>query len=105
MFLRGWQWKQPAVLMVGFIVLPVALNELVWWVEVELNLTLFEVWMSSMVIGMLGLLAGGVATYANQGLWISASLWVAQILFVLTGLVSIPALVRSSDWPCPRRRG
>jgi len=92
MFQRGWQWKQPAVLMVGFIVLPVALNELVWWVEVELNLTLFEVWMSSMVIGMLGLLAGGVATYANQGLWISASLWVAQILFVLTGVLS-PSLL------------
>lgn len=92
MFLRGWQWKQPAVLMVGFIVLPVALNELVWWVEVELNLILFEVWMSSMVIGMLGLLAGGVATYANQGLWISASLWVAQILFVLTGVLS-PSLL------------
>ena len=66
MFLRGWEWKQPAVLMVGFIVLPVALNELVWWVEDEFSLTLFEMWMSSVAIGTLGLVAGGVATYTNQ---------------------------------------
>ena len=52
------------------------------------------------------LLAGGVATYANQGLWISASLWVAQILFVLTGVLS-PSLLLFVllTWPCPRRRG
>ena len=92
MFLRGWEWKQPAVLMVGFIVLPVALNELVWWVEDEFSLTLFEMWMSSVAIGTLGLVAGGVATYTNQGLWISASLWVAQVLFIVTGLLS-PSLL------------
>ena len=88
MVFRGWEWRQPAVLMVGFIVLPVALNELVWWMESEFNLTLFEIWMSSVVIGFLGLVAGTVATYTNQGLWISASLWVAQVLFILTGLLS-----------------
>ena len=92
MFLRGWEWKQPAVLMVGFIVLPVALNELVWWVEDEFSLTLFEMWMSSVAIGTLGLVSGGVATYTNQGLWVSASLWVAQVLFIVTGLLS-PSLL------------
>ncbi|MGB0329040.1 MAG: hypothetical protein ACPGCU_00320, partial [Candidatus Poseidoniaceae archaeon] len=92
MFLRGWEWKQPAVLMVGFIVLPVALNELVWWVEDEFSVTLFEMWMSSVAIGTLGLIAGGIATYTNQGLWVSASLWVAQVLFIVTGLLS-PSLL------------
>ncbi len=92
MFLRGWEWKQPAVLMIGFIVLPVAFNELVWWVEDEFSLTLFEMWMSSVAIGTLGLIAGGVATYTNQGLWVSASLWVAQVLFIVTGLLS-PSLL------------
>ena len=92
MFLRGWEWKQPAVLMVGFIVLPIALNELVWWVEDEFSLTLFEMWMSSVAIGALGLVAGGLATYSNQGLWVSASLWVAQVLFIVTGLLS-PSLL------------
>ena len=92
MFLRGWEWRQPAVLMVGFIVLPVALNEVVWWVEDEFSLTLFETWMSSVAIGTLGLIAGGVATYTNQGLWVSASLWVAQVLFIVTGLLS-PSLL------------
>lgn len=92
MFLRGWEWKQPAVLMIGFIVLPVALNELVWWVEAEFSITLFELWMSSIAVGSLGLIAGGVATYTNQGLWVSASLWVAQVLFILTGVLS-PSLL------------
>ena len=41
---------------------PVALNELVWWVEDEFSVTLFEIWMSSVAIGTLGLVAGGVAT-------------------------------------------
>lgn len=92
MLLRGWEWKQPAVLMVGFIVLPLALNETVWWIEQEFNLTLFEVWMSSIAIGLIGLLAGSVATYTDQGLWISASLWVAQVLFIITGVLS-PSLL------------
>tara|TARA_Y100000766_G_scaffold209883_1_gene181532 strand:- start:2286 stop:3647 length:1362 start_codon:yes stop_codon:yes gene_type:complete len=92
MFLRGWEWKQPAVLMIGFIVLPVALHEIVWWVEVEFSITLFELWMSSIAVGSLGLIAGGVATYTNQGLWVSASLWVAQVLFILTGALS-PSLL------------
>lgn len=92
MLLRGWQWRQPAVLMVGFIVLPVALNEMVWWVESEFDVTLFEVWMSSIAIGLIGLIAGAVATYTDQGLWISASLWVAQVLFILTGILS-PSLL------------
>jgi len=92
MFMRGWEWKQPAVLMIGFIVLPVALNELVWWIESEFNITLFEIWMSSVAIGSMGLIAGAVATYNDQGLWISASLWVAQALFILTGVLS-PSLL------------
>ena len=92
MLLRGWEWKQPAVLMIGFIVLPLALNETVWWIEQEFSLTLFEVWMSSIAIGLIGLLAGGVATYTDQGLWISASLWVAQVLFIITGVLS-PSLL------------
>ena len=89
---RGWEWKQPAVLMVGFIVLPIALNELVWWIESEYSIPLFEVWMSSMVIGSLGLIAAGIATYTERGLWISASLWVAQVLFVFSGILS-PSLL------------
>ena len=92
MFLRGWEWKQPAVLMIGFIVLPVALNELVWWIESEFEIPLFEMWMSSVAIGCLGLLAGVIATYSDEGLWISASLWVAQVLFILTGILS-PSLL------------
>ena len=89
---RGWEWKQPAVLMVGFIVLPIALNELVWWIESEYSIPLFEVWMSSMVVGSLGLVAAGIATYTERGLWISASLWVAQVLFVFSGILS-PSLL------------
>ena len=92
MFLRGWEWKQPAVLMIGFIVLPVAMNELVWWVEIELSITLFELWMSCIAVGSLGLIAGAIATYTNQGLWISSSLWVAQVLFIVTGVLS-PSLL------------
>jgi hypothetical protein len=92
MFLRGWEWKQPAVLMIGFIVLPVAMNELVWWVESEFSITLFELWMSCIAVGSLGLVAGGIATYTDQGLWISSSLWVAQVLFIVTGVLS-PSLL------------
>ena len=92
MFLRGWEWKQPAVLMIGFIVLPVAMNELTWWVEIELSITLFELWMSCIAVGSLGLIAGAIATYTNQGLWISSSLWVAQVLFIVTGVLS-PSLL------------
>ena len=92
MFLRGWEWKQPAVLMIGFIVLPVAMNELVWWVEIELSITLFELWMSCIAVGSLGLIAGAIATYTNHGLWISSSLWVAQVLFIVTGVLS-PSLL------------
>ena len=92
MFLRGWEWKQPAVLMIGFIVLPVAMNELIWWVEIELSITLFELWMSCIAVGSLGLIAGAIATYTNQGLWISSSLWVAQVLFIVTGVLS-PSLL------------
>ena len=92
MILRGWEWKQPAVLMVGFIVLPIALNELVWWIESEYGIPLFEMWMSSIAIGLLGLIAGGIATYTERGLWISASLWVAQVLFIFSGVLS-PSLL------------
>ena len=65
---------------------------MVWWVESEFDVTLFEVWMSSIAIGLIGLIAGAVATYTDQGLWISASLWVAQVLFILTGILS-PSLL------------
>ena len=92
MVLRGWEWKQPAVLMIGFIVLPVALNELVWWLELEFEILLFEMWMSSVAIGCVGLIAGAMATYRNQGLWISAALWVAQVLFIISGVLS-PSLL------------
>ena len=92
MVLRGWEWKQPAVLMIGFIVLPVALNELVWWIEVEFEIPLFEMWISSVAIGCMGLIAGAMATYRDQGLWISAALWVAQVLFIISGVLS-PSLL------------
>ncbi len=92
MVLRGWEWKQPAVLMIGFIVLPVALNELVWWIELEFDIPLFEMWMSSVAIGCMGLIAGAMATYRDQGLWISAALWVAQVLFIISGVLS-PSLL------------
>ena len=92
MVLRGWEWKQPAVLMIGFIVLPVALNELVWWIELEFEIPLFEMWMSSVAIGCMGLIAGAMATYRDQGLWISAALWVAQVLFIVSGVLS-PSLL------------
>ena len=78
--------------MVGFIVLPIALNELVCWIESEYSIPLFEVWMSSVFIGSLGLIAAGIATYTERGLWISASLWVAQVLFVFSGILS-PSLL------------
>ena len=68
------------------------IHEMVWWIESEFDITLFEVWMSSIAIGLIGLIAGAVATYTDQGLWISASLWVAQALFILTGLLS-PSLL------------
>ena len=90
--LRGWEWKQPAVLMIAFIVLPVALNELVWWIESEFSLTLFDIWMSSVAVGSMGLVASAIATYTERGLWISASLWVAQILFIISGVLS-PSLL------------
>ena len=45
-----------------------------------------------MVIGSLGLVAAGIATYTERGLWISASLWVAQVLFVFSGILS-PSLL------------
>ena len=92
MVLRGWEWKQPAVLMIGFIVLPVALNELVWWIELEFEIPLFKMWMSSVAIGCMGLIAGAMATYRDQGLWISAALWVAQVLFIISGVLS-PSLL------------
>ena len=92
MVLRGWEWKQPAVPMIGFIVLPVALNELVWWIELEFEIPLFEMWMSSVAIGCMGLIAGAMATYRDQGLWISAALWVAQVLFIVSGVLS-PSLL------------
>ena len=92
MALRGWEWKQPAVLMIGFIVLPVALNELVWWIELEFEIPLFEMWISSVAIGCMGLIAGAIATYRDQGLWISAALWVAQVLFIVSGVLS-PSLL------------
>ena len=78
--------------MIAFIVLPVALNELVWWIESEFSLTLFDIWMSSVAVGSMGLVASAIATYTERGLWISASLWVAQILFIITGVLS-PSLL------------
>ena len=78
--------------MIAFIVLPVALNELVWWIESEFSLTLFDIWMSSVAVGSMGLVASAIATYAERGLWISASLWVAQILFIISGVLS-PSLL------------
>ena len=93
MFNKGWVWKQPAVLMLGMMVLPFALNSLLWWIEVEFDVTILEIWISALIFGALNLIAAVFATATNRGLWISAVLWASQVLFIISGIVSPDLLI------------
>lgn len=93
MFNKGWVWKQPAVLMLGMMVLPFALNSLLWWIEVELDVEILDIWVSALIFGVLNLIAAALATATNRGLWISAVLWASQVLFILSGIVSPELLI------------
>ena len=93
MFNKGWVWKQPAVLMLGMMVLPFALNSLLWWIEVEFDVAILEIWVSSLIFGALNLIAAAFATATNRGLWISAVLWASQVLFILSGIIAPDLLI------------
>jgi hypothetical protein len=79
--------------MLGMMVLPFALNSLLWWIEVELDVTILDVWVSALAFGALNLIAAAFATATNRGLWISAVLWASQVLFVISGIIAPDLLI------------
>ncbi|MDA8623774.1 hypothetical protein N9L38_05825, partial [Candidatus Poseidoniales archaeon] len=73
--------------------LPFALNSLLWWIEVEFDVAILDIWVSSLVFGALNLIAAALATATNRGLWISAVLWASQVLFIISGVIAPDLLI------------
>ncbi len=83
---RGWIWKQPAVILTAWILLPVAIHSTLFWLTQYAGIPDFGI---NITAAMLGFISIGFVYWSivkQQGIWLSSALWSVHILFVVAGV-------------------
>ena len=84
-FRRGWNWTQPAAVMVSWLIIPFALSGLMYWTFEPLGLTILGVHVIATAIGLVSICFVVWTIVTDNGIWLAAGLWAIHILLIPAG--------------------
>jgi hypothetical protein len=83
---RGWSWQQPAVVMIGWVMLPLPIHGTLLWANDYLGLPEFGMNVTAAVLGVGSIIFVIWSIVENMGIWLASALWSMHILLLTSGI-------------------
>ena len=82
---RVWYWKQPAALMIAYVLVPVVLSGLFYWCSDYIGIDVIETYILASIFGAISILFVAWSVRSNNLLWMGAGIWASHILLIPSG--------------------
>ena len=82
---RGWNWIQPAPVMVSWLLVPIALSGLMYWVLEPIGLAPVDIHAIATLTGGISICFVIWSIATDSGIWLAAGLWSVHLLLVPAG--------------------
>ena len=82
---RGWNWTQPAAVMVAWLIIPIALSGLMYWSLEPIGIEPIGIHILSTIVGGLSILFVIWSIVTDSGAWLAAGLWSVHLLLIPSG--------------------
>ena len=83
---RGWSWKQPAVVLTAWILLPLPIHGTLFWAAEYLAIPEFGMNITAAVLGIISIGFAAWSIIEKQGIWLASALWSVHILLFAAGI-------------------
>ena len=83
---RGWSWKQPAVVLTAWVLLPLPIHGTMFWATDYLTIPEFGMNITAAVLGIISIGFVAWSIIEKQGIWLSSGLWSVHILLFSAGI-------------------
>jgi len=83
---RGWVWKQPAVLLTAWVLLPLPIHGTLFWAGEYLPAPEFGMNITAAVLGLISIGFAAWSIIEKQGIWLASALWSVHILLFAAGI-------------------
>ena len=82
---RVWYWKQPAALMIAYVLIPVVLSGIFYWFSDWVGIDVIETYLLASIFGVISILFVTWSVRSNNLLWMGAGIWASHILLIPSG--------------------
>ena len=82
---RVWYWKQPAALMIAYVLIPVVLSGMFYWFSDWVGIDVIETYLLASIFGVISILFVTWSVRSNYLLWMGAGIWASHILLIPSG--------------------
>ena len=82
---RGWNWTQPAAVMVSWLLAPIAISGLMYWVLPTVGLEPIGIHILATIFGATSIFFVVWSVATDSGIWLAAGLWSVHLLLVPSG--------------------
>jgi len=83
---RGWNWQQPAVVMIAWVMLPLPIHGTLFWANDYLGLPVFGMNITAAILGIGSIIFVVWSIVNNMGIWLASALWSVHILLLSAGI-------------------
>ena len=83
---RGWSWKQPAVVLTAWILLPLPIHGTMFWATDYLAIPEFGMNITAAILGVISIGFVAWSIIEKQGIWLASALWSVHILLFAAGI-------------------
>ena len=82
---RGWNWTQPAAVMIAWLLIPIALFGLMFWTIEPLGMASVGIHSIATMTGVLSIIFVVWTIVSDNGIWLAAGLWSVHLLLIPAG--------------------
>jgi len=83
---RGWFWKQPAVILTAWVLLPLPIHGTLFWLTEYIGLPVFGMNITAAILGIISIGFVAWSIWKQQGIWLSSALWSVHLLLITAGI-------------------
>ena len=82
---RGWNWTQPAAVMVSWLMIPFAFTGLAFWTFELVGLAVPGIHLIATITGLLSIIFVVWTIVSDAGVWLAAGLWSMHLMLIPAG--------------------
>ena len=84
-FRRGWNWTQPAAVMISWLMIPFAFTGLAFWTFEIVGLAVPGIHLIATITGLLSIIFVVWSIISDTGVWLAAGLWSMHLMLIPAG--------------------